>query len=97
MSNSTTKYYEVSITPASSGFGEYQCTSNGEGWVDDGDLLSEIAQNSDGEIIELCDGAELSDGAEDIRGRIHNEPRRVFALVRDDGEIGYFGIAHASA
>lgn len=82
--------YEVSIQACASGFGEFQCQPiNGEGWADASDLLSEISSNGI-EFWEL--GAdELIEGAEDIRGRIHNEPERVFAARQGDS-IFYFGL-----
>lgn len=84
-------FYEVSIQAAPGGFGEYQCQPiNGEGWVDVSELLAEIsAQYEYFELGNLDD--ELPEGAEDIRGRIHNEPERVFAM-RCDETVVYFGI-----
>lgn len=87
-------FFQVTIVPASSGFGEYQCLPiNGEGWVDEQDLLDEITSNND-HVFELTDeivASVLPGQAEDIRGRIHGQPERVFAIV--DGErVSYFGI-----
>lgn len=87
-------FYEVTIQASPSGFGEYQCSPiNGEGWQDCDDLLTEITSNND-HVFELTDeivASALPGQAEDIRGRIHNEPSRVFAIVNDFG-VSYFGI-----
>lgn len=87
-------YYEVTIVPSHSGFGEYQSLPiNDEGWEDEADLLAEITSNSHG-VFELTDeivATVLPGQAEDIRGRIHNEPDRVFAAV-DGFDVRYFGI-----
>ena len=85
-------FYEVSIQAAHSGFGEYQTLpSNGEGWADKFDLLAEIEGNGV-EVVELKDGVTIPEGADDIRGRIHNEPDSVFVGI--DGErVFYFGIS----
>jgi len=90
-------YYEHCIEQASGGFGEYQSQPiNGEGWEDEGALEIEMAQGAadqGAELIELVDGV---DEAIDIRGRIHNEPGRVFALVWDDGRVAYTGITEVA-
>lgn len=87
-------FYEVSIHAAPSGFGEFQCQPiNGKGWTDVNDLLTEITSNND-HVFELTDEiveTVLPGQAEDIRGRIHNEPERVFAIV-DGDSVSYFGI-----
>lgn len=87
-------FYEVTITPASAGFGEYQCLPiNGEGYEDAQDLLAEITTEHD-HVFELTDDIVdnvLPGQAEDIRGRVHDEPERVFAIVDDSG-TRYFGI-----
>ena len=87
-------FYEVSIHAAPAGFGEFQCQPiNGEGWTDVNDLLTEITSNND-HVFELTDEiveTVLPGQAEDIRGRIHNEPERVFAIV-DGDSVSYFGI-----
>ncbi|HUM37201.1 MAG TPA: hypothetical protein PLQ85_10055 [Anaerolineae bacterium] len=93
-----TKFFEVSIQPAWSGFGEYQTSAaNGEGYEDAEDILAEY--DGPGTRYEL--GVDnLPDDVEDIRGRIHNEPARVFALQHGDGGEGsgvmYFGIVARS-
>lgn len=85
-------FYEVAIQKSPSGFGEYECQpANGEGWVDADDLLQEITSNYD--VFELTDevSTALPERVEDIRGRIHNEPWRIFAIVMDT-QVSYFGI-----
>ena len=87
-------YHETVITPCASGFGEYQCgNADGEAWEDDGDLLDAMRDGVDpAELIEIMDDAELPDGMEDIRGRIHSEPYRVFGFLDDAGHAHYLGI-----
>ena len=81
------KYFEVTITPAHGGFDEFQCSEiNGEAWDFEADLLQEA-----GDIIVLGRD-ELPDGIEDIRGRIHNEPQTIFAIVHDEHHVSYYGI-----
>lgn len=92
----TTQYFEQMISPAAGGFGEWQADPiNGDAWVDESDLAAEMAQGAadmGAELIEL--GVDdLPEGVEDIRGRIHNEPARVFAILADDGNVAYTGIA----
>lgn len=83
-------YYEISITPANAGFGEYQTSPvNGDGWADEYDL--EMAMRGNADLYELGVD-ELPEGVDDIRGRIHNEPGRVFAAVGQDGMVAYTGI-----
>jgi hypothetical protein len=72
-------YYETTITPCASGFGEYQQNyPNGEGWELEADLVTEMFSNEP-ELLELGTD-ELPDGIEDIRGRIHNQAGRIFVL-----------------
>lgn len=77
----------VGIKPSHAGFGEYVTTPSDEEVFELECFLDECA----GEIIELCAGAELPDWAEDIRGRIHDEPDRVYAHKTDQGIVEYFG------
>lgn len=88
----TTKFFEQTISSANGGFGEFQANPiNGEGWADDWDLAQEMAQGAAGELLELGTDA-LPAGVEDIRGRIHNEPARVFVMVYADGHVSYTGV-----
>ena len=83
-------YYEVTIQPCASGFGEYQLSeANGEGWDDIDNLDSEIRAS-----VDVIEWAELECTDADIRGRIHrqNELVRLFAWRIDDGRICYCGI-----
>jgi hypothetical protein len=85
------KYFEVTIQPASGGFGEFQRSEiNGEAWASESDLMQEIESSNDGEVYWLGRD-DLPASVEDIRGRIHNQPDTVFAVVRDDG-VSYHGI-----
>lgn len=91
-----TMYYEQVITPATGGFGEWQTSSEVPG---EDDLHADCTDILDackdaypqGEVYQLGKDA-LPEGVEDITGRIHNEPDRVFALIVD-GEVTYFGIS----
>ena len=84
-------YHEVTIEPCPGGFGEYQCSALGDAYEDESDLLTDIMSNNDN-VIELTDEADLPEQAEDIRGRIRNEPERVFAIIDDRGDVWYVGI-----
>ena len=84
-------YHEVTIRPATGGFGEFEANiyDVGDGWVDEYDLRSEMASNVD-ELIELGVD-EAPEGVEDIRGRIRNAPDAIFA-IRSDETWTYTGI-----
>lgn len=84
------KYHEVAITPHHAGFGMWQVGEAGEGWADEEDLVAEIAANFKGDIYELGED-EIPESVEDIRGKIYNQPSRVFALV-DGDDIWYVGV-----
>lgn len=83
-------YYEVPILPHA-GFGMWEAQPiTGDAWTDEDDLIQEIAENVV-HMIEL--GQEpLPAGVADIRGRIYNEPERVFAVKSDGQEWDYIGI-----
>ena len=84
------RYAEARIAPCSSGFGEYQVQEPGDTWDDLGDLMDEMRSgcNITGERLLLLGYESLPEGIEDIRGRIHNEPPRVYAIVgSNDGEL----------
>jgi hypothetical protein len=87
----TTLYAETTIRPHHAGFGMYDvdAANSPSDYSDDADILNEI---TDGTVYEL--GVDtLPDGVEDIRGKIYNEPTRVFALVLDaDESVVYFGL-----
>ena len=91
---STTLYYEQVIVPASGGFGEYDTLPiNGDGYANADDLEFDMHVGIDalgGDFVALSDDP-LPDWAEDIRGRIHNEPERVYAALLD-GQVVYFGL-----
>ncbi len=87
-----TLYRETVIKRHHAGFGFWESYSNAEfEWKDDEDLLQEIAQNIEGEIYEL-NFDKLPREVDNISGRIHNEPTRVFAVIEDNGDVRYFGI-----
>lgn len=94
-------YTEVAIVPHHAGFGMYQ-----SGEVQSGpetsfafvsDLLEVVAQNSE-EVLPIEDAIAHADfiaaGIEDIRGKIYNQPAKVFARI-DRGELSYFGIVES--
>ena len=90
------KYYEVVLRPCAAGFGEWErAGSEGDGYRSPMEILSEA----------FGDGAEwwtlgvdaLPPDVPDIRGRIHDEPRAVYAYRQDDGSIAYFGIEEVDA
>ena len=84
------KFYEVCIKKCSSGFGEYETVpTDAEGWDDKDDLIAEMVNNGWG-VCELGVD-ELPAGVDDIRGRIHNEPEIILAII-NDGESHYTGI-----
>jgi hypothetical protein len=82
-------YY--SIKPCASGFGEYDAVIDADDIYDDADILNGCA----GEVYEL--GAEdLPEWVEDIRGKIHNEPEKVFVERSNDKvTVHYFGMSRA--
>lgn len=92
-----TKFYEVTINPASGGFGMYNAVVHDSAWASEGDLIQEIyncAWHSNADIYRLGEDT-LPDNVEDIRGRIYHEPALVFARVENE-DISYFGIAERS-
>lgn len=96
------EYYQMNISLADGGFGHYVANperpDKEDVWSSEGELVSEIYNNlTDGQVYEL--GIDSLEGtvAEDIRGRVGNEPARIFAYVfgRDDELVSYFGIGEA--
>ena len=87
------KYKYICIQPAHGGFGEYDTLpADGEYWESNVDLLAECAGHVS-EVTEIVDDAALPTGAEDIRGRIHDEPDAVYAYFDGAGDAKYFGIS----
>ncbi len=85
------KFFEVSIIPTCGSFEEYQCQPIGsEGWADRDDLIDEVRANEH-QVFVLGED-EVPSGVEDIRGRIHNEPPCILAVLFQDGSVSYFGI-----
>jgi hypothetical protein len=70
--------------------GEYQVgESNAEAWDDEGDLLDAMRDGiAPADLYELGVD-ELPEGIEDIRGRIQNEPARVFGWLDEEGDAQY--------
>ena len=77
-------YQQVSINLSASGI--YEAVLDKSKAKESAAIFSKI----DGDVYEL--GVDiLPQGVEDIRGKIHNKPERVFA-VKDGSEIYYFGL-----
>jgi len=91
-------YTEVTIVPHHAGFGMYQRGEVQSGpetsYAFEADLLEIIAQNSE-EVLPIEEAITSADfiamGVEDIRGKIYNQPSKVFARIAR-GELSYFGI-----
>lgn len=86
-------YKECRIKPSAGGFGAYEADeSTGVVWDDEGELLDALRDGiAAAELYEL--GVDdLPDDLEDIRGRIHNEPVRVFGWLDEQGGAQYAGI-----
>ncbi len=92
-------FYEQAIQQSLAGFNEYQTRPiDSEGWATFDDLLTEIQQSvadQGGEVVVLND--DCPNWAEDIRGRIHDEPHYVLAIRWGDGTVSYAGIAGGAA
>lgn len=94
-------FTEVTIYPCASGFGIYQrgelSTGSETSYAFESDLLEIIRQNSD-EVAEIGEAitspAFLALGVQDIRGKIYNQPDKVFARI-DRGDLSYFGIVES--
>ena len=77
-------YQRVSINSAAGGI--YEAVPDKNKAQETAAIFSKI----DGDVYEL--GVDiLPKGVEDIRGKIHNKPERVFA-VKDGSEVYYFGL-----
>jgi len=97
------EYYEVTIHPSDAGFGEYDVSPDtGDHYTDLCDLIADIRNNvgafyilSGGEVQEISrfSDAEMPAEAEDICGRIHNEPPIVLVYTgARAGDLHYAGI-----
>ena len=80
----------VAIVPATGGFGEYQRGLGTEKRVKS--LREAAGIYSDGTTSTAIPASELESGA-DIRGKIHDEPERVYAIEDEHGGYIYFGVA----
>jgi len=89
-------YRECVILPASGGFGEYESGEyGGDSYEDSSTLIAEMYAGCGFELFDLGKDA-LPEGLEDIRGRIRNEPARVFGGLDDQGTPRYFGVSEIS-
>jgi len=89
-------YRDCVILPASGGFGEYESGEYGGDLYEDSSLLVGEMYNGTGfELFELGKDT-LPEGLDDIRGRIRNEPDRVFGGLDDHGVPHYFGVSEIS-
>lgn len=84
---------EVGIRAASGGFGEYEAVRGDSEPVD----YADWQRDCDYDLHEIVDGASLAAPSEDIRGRIRNEPHRVFAAWDGARFVGYVGIDEIEA
>jgi hypothetical protein len=88
-------YYEVLLRRASGGFGMWDVIKCDEEWADEADLIEAIYQSPVYEEIYDLTKDMLPAHVEDIRGRVHNEPPRILALVtrqHDEPVVDYVGI-----
>jgi hypothetical protein len=91
-------YTEFTIKPADSGFGMWQRGEKSVGPQTSYAYLNDLIM--DGELIDLDDALADEDfieaGVEDIRGRIYNEPGRIYAVLGEEGDgwpcVRYFGV-----
>jgi hypothetical protein len=83
----------VGIVKHHAGFGMFQAEPpNGDDYSDESDLEDTMRDGCGYDLHELGVD-EVPEGAEDIRGRIYNEPHRVFVFVDQDGRPHYVGIS----
>ncbi len=88
-------FHEVVIKKSSGGFGEYEVGDLGDAYADESDLEKMMRDELGGAMYELGVD-ELPEGIEDIRGRIHHQPARVFvAIFHPEGDYVYFGIVRS--
>ena len=93
-----TIYTECTIKPADSGFGMWQRGEKQVGPQTSYADLSDLVMA--GELIDLdaalADEDFIEAGIEDIRGRIYNEPGRIYAVLDVEGDgspcVRYFGV-----
>lgn len=80
-------YHEVGLMPCPGGFGEWQRSGEPEGLFEDPE---EVIADLDTTVFEIGVDA-LPDGIEDLRGKIRDEPARVFGYLDEMGTAHYFG------
>jgi hypothetical protein len=83
-------YREFRLQPSEGGLDEYQAgDASGEIWDDEIDLVVAMRHGvAPADLYELGVD-ELPGGVEDIRGRIQNEPARVFGWLDRRGDVQY--------
>ena len=86
-------FYEMLIQPCDDAVWKFEVVeSDGEPWGDVDDLIQAIAAGvAPAHLVDVRDC--VAWGAKDIRGRIRDEPNRVFAVVREGRETYYVGVA----
>lgn len=77
-------FYQVKIQPAQGVAGRWDVWRHAEAWADDLDLLQAIYTNPTYEEVYDLAQDDLQAYVEDIRGRVHDEPARILALVRTE-------------
>lgn len=89
----TTRHYEITISPMSGGMQQAQ-PRQGEGWDDMVDLVSEMRASAELQGRRMVEQGSAEAAEEGIDWpAVVNEPTRLFALVEDDGTVaGYCGI-----
>jgi hypothetical protein len=86
------QFYEVMIRPHACGGEEFEAITIDEAWADEDDLIQAITEGvAPGSLVNVRDLC----GAQNILGRIHGEPNRVFAVMGPSAgrEIYYVGIS----
>lgn len=88
------KYQERRLTAFPGGFGEWNMDPEGSELYDDLSELIAAAADNGCALVELGTPEAEALGAEDIRGRIHNERGVVYAFAYGDNptDIGYTAI-----
>lgn len=94
------RYHEVTIVRSPSGFGAFQASTEAPSEPNiydcSDDLISEMADGARPDMLIRLGSREAEfRGLEDIRGRIHNEPAYVYALVGADSglTLAWVGVA----
>jgi hypothetical protein len=87
-------FYEMLIEPCGADGWEFEAVeSDGEPWGDVDDLIQAMAAGvAPAHLVDVREC--IACGADDIRGRVRDEPSRIFAVVRKgyETETYYLGI-----